>query len=199
MIEDVRHNFIDCLQEKSIIKLDVISIIDGLFHEFSEMYFMSFGDFKTYNPIKTKKENIETGLLLDVKEYAAKGNYYKALKRLFAYLRISEKEPKLVQELVDFFNSKVGELSSYKSDLELVSIMLDQSFRPVKPKDIVHNLDHIEKNIDPIFKPLVAEIKKATDIKASTEKVEEILDESVQMQTKDFIASTKKLKSYLKV
>jgi len=199
MIEDVRHNFIDCLQEKSIIKMDVISLIGGLFHEFSEMYFLSFGDFKTYNPITTKKENIETGLLQDVKAYAGEGNFYKALKRLFAYLRISERDPALLKPLVDFFNSKVGELSSYKSDLELVSIMLGQTFRPVKKTDIVRNLKYIEKHIDPMFKPLVAEILKASDIKASTEKVEEILDASVQMQTKDFIAKTRKLKSYLKV
>uniref|UniRef100_A0A6C0AI42 Uncharacterized protein n=1 Tax=viral metagenome TaxID=1070528 RepID=A0A6C0AI42_9ZZZZ len=199
MIEDTKTYFVDCLQEKSIIKMDVISLIGGLFHEFSEMYFVHFGDFKTYNPVTTKKENIETGLLQDVKAYAGKGNYYKALKRLFAYLRISERDPALLKPLVDFFNSKVGELSSYKSDLELVSIMLDQKFRAVKPKDITHNLKYIEKHIEPIFKPLVAEILKASNIKASTEKVEEILDESIQMQTKDFIAKTRKLKSYLKV
>jgi len=199
MIEDTKTYFIDCLQEKSIIKMDVISLIGGLFHEFSEMYFVHFGEFKTYNPVMTKKESIETGLLQDVKAYAGEGNYYKALKRLFAYLRISERDPALLKPLVEFFNSKVGELSSYKSDLELVSIMLGQTFRPVKKTDIVRNLKYIEKHIDPIFKPLVAEILKASNIKASTEKVEEILDESVQMQTKDFISKTKKIKSYLKV
>lgn len=194
IIEDVKINFIDCLQEKSTIKMDVISIIGGLFTEFSEMYFLSFGGFKSYNPVYTKKENIETSLLLDVQKYHNKGNCFKALKRLFAYLRISEKQPKLQKTLVDFFNSNVGELNSYKSDLELVRIMLEQTFRPVKPKAIADNLKHIEKNIDPLFKPLIATLKES-DLKT----VEGILDESVQMQTQDFIRKTKKLKPYIKV
>lgn len=202
VIEDVKHYFIDCLQEKSIIKLDVISLINGLFHEFSEIYFVSFGDYKTYDPITTKRENIETSLLLDVKYYAGDGNYYKALKRLFAYLRISEKDPQLLQTIVDFFNSPVGELASYKSDLELVSIMLGQKFRPVKKSDVIYNLKYIEKHINPHFKNLVAGIlknKSPEQIKKNTERVEEILNNEIQIKAKEFIGSTKKLYSYIKV
>jgi hypothetical protein len=203
VIEDRKVNFIDCLQQKSIIKMDVISLIDGLFHEFSEMYFVHFGDFKTYNPVTTKKENIETSLKLDILNYTGKGNYFKALKRLFAYLRISEKDPKLVETLVDFFNSRVGELNSYKSDLELISIMLTQKFRIVKQKDILHNLKYIEKHINPQFKALVSNILKYKNnghaVLKHTEEVEEILNGEIQSETKKFIASTRKLSSYIKV
>jgi len=203
VIEDRRVNFVDCLQQKSIIKLDVISLIDKLFHEFSEIYFINFGDFKVYNPITTRKENIETSLLLDVQHYAGEGNYYKALKRLFAYFRISGKEPQLVKTFVDFFNSPVGELSSYKSDLELISIILNQKFRPAKQSDIIYNLKYIEKKINPQFKPLVSGIlkhkKDSHAVLKNTEEVEEILNEQIQTETKRFIGSVKKLYSYIKV
>ena len=202
IIEDNKIYFVDCLQEKSTIKLDAISLINGLFHEFSEIYFITFGDYKTYEPEYTKKVNIETSLLKDVKAYTEKGNYMKTLKRLFAYLRISEKDPALLQSLVSFFNSSVGELSSYKSDLELVSIMLGQTFRPVKHSDIVYNLKYIEKHINPHFKDLVKSILKVkTDakIKEHTEQVEEILNNEIQIKTKEFIQSNKKLYSYIKV
>jgi len=198
-IEDKKVMFVDCLQQKSIIKMDVISLVDGLFTEFSEMYFINFGDFKTYNPVNTKKENIETNLLLDVQSYQNKGNYYKALKRLFAYLRISETNPKLMNSLLNFFNSKVGELASYKSDLELVTIMLEQTFRPVKEKDILHNLKYIEKNINPLFKDLVSGILVSGSILQRTKEVEEILNDQIQDETKQFIQSSKKIYPYIKV
>jgi len=202
IIEDVKIYFVDCLQEKSSIKLDVISLIDGLFHEFSELYFLTFGDYKTYEPVYTKKKNIETSLLIDVKKYQEKGNYMKTLKRLFAYLRISETDPALQQELVSFFNSSVGELSSYKSDLELISIMLEQSFRPVKRKDIIYNLKYIEKHISPNFKDLVKSIlkmKTIKQIKEHTQQTEEILNNDIQNNTKTYIKSNKKLYSFVKV
>lgn len=201
-IDDVKIYFVDCLQEKSTIKLDAITLIDGLFHEFSEIYFITFGDYKTYEPEYTKKVNIETSLLRDVKKYVDKGNYMKSLKRIFAYLRISEKEPALMQSLVDFFNSPVGELSSYKSDLELVTIMIDQTFKPIAKSHIIYNLKHIEKHISPHFKDLVKSIlneKTEAKIKKHTEQVEEILNMQIQEKTKEFIANNKKIYSYIKV
>lgn len=202
VIEDTTVKFIDCLQEKSIIKMDLIGMIDGLFHEFSEMYFIQFGDYKTYDPIALKKENIETNLLSDMKYYAENENYYKALKRLFAYLRMSGKDASLQKMLVDFFNSSVGELSSYKSDLELISILLEQKFRPAKKKDILHNLKYIETHISSQFKPLVSDILKSKGSHAvlkNAQMVEEILNEQIQSETKQYISSTKKLSSYIKV
>jgi len=200
-IEDRKILFVDCLQQKSIIKMDVISLVDGLFTEFSEMYFINFGDFKTYDPETTKKENIETNLLLDVQAYEAKGNYYKALKRLFAYLRISESNPTLMNSLLNFFNSKVGELSSYASDLELVDTMMDQTFRPVDAEDIVGNLTYIEKNINPLFKDLVSGILdgKGEEILLRLKGVQEILNQQIQDETKRFIQSSKKISPYIKV
>jgi hypothetical protein len=126
----------------------------------------------------------------------------KSLKRLFAYLRISEKHTVLVQRLINFFNSSIGELSSYKSDLDLVSIMLEQTFRPVNHKDIVYNLRYIEKHISPHFKDLVKSIltqKTPTQIKEHTEQVVEILNNEIQAKTKEFIQKTKKLYSFVKV
>lgn len=200
-IEDTKVKFVDCLQEKSIIKMDVISLVDGLFTEFSEMYFINFGDFKTYDPEMTKKENIETNLLRDVQYYEGKGNYYKALKRLFAYLRISETNPTLMNSLINFFNSKVGELASYNSDLELIDIMMEQTFRPVKAEDIVHNLTYIENNINPLFKDLVSSILdgKGSAILERLKGVQEILTQQIQDETKRFIQSSKKIYTYIKV
>jgi hypothetical protein len=97
----------------------------------------------------------------------------------------------------------VGELSSYKSDLELVSIMLNQKFRLVKKSDILYNLKYIERNINPQFKALVSGILKhkgdSHALLKNTEEVEEILNVEIQAETKRFIASTKKLFSFIKV
>jgi hypothetical protein len=202
IIEDVKHFFVNCLQEEGMIKMDIISLIDGLFHEFSEIYFISFGELKTYNPELTKKKNIEIGLQQDIQYYKGEGNYYKALKRLFAYLKLSGGNPALLEDLIQFFNSKVGELAGYKSDLELVSIMIDQKFKPISTGIIVKNVKHIEKNINPAFKDLVKTIlreKTKNGIKKHTEKVEEILNAEVQKNAKQYISSNKKIYSYIKV
>jgi spore coat protein CotF len=107
-----------------------------------------------------------------------------------------------MQSLVDFFNSSVGELSSYKSDLELITIMINQTFKPIAKKHIIYNLKHIEKQISPHFKDLVKSIlkeKTEAKIKTHTEQVEEILNNQIQKKTKEFIANNKKIYSYIKV
>ena len=182
--------------------MDIIGLIDGLFHEFSEIYIMSFGDFKTYNPVETKKKNIEIGLKKDIQEYSKEGNYFKALKRLFAYLKLSDKNPELIEDLTQFFNSKTGELSSYKNDMELVSVMIEQEFKPVNVGIIIKNIKHIEQHINPAFKHLVKTIlreKTKPKINTHTKKVEEILNAEVQKNTIEFIKSNKKIYSYINI
>jgi hypothetical protein len=202
IIEDVKYYFVNCLQQEGRIKMDIIGLIDGLFHEFSEIYIMSFGDFKTYNPVETKKKNIEIGLKKDIQEYSKEGNYFKALKRLFAYLKLSDKNPELSEELIHFFNSKTGELSSYKNDMELVSVMIEQKFKPVNVGIIIKNIKHIEQHINPAFKHLVKTIlreKTKPKINTHTKKVEEILNAEVQKNTIEFIKSNKKIYSYINI
>lgn len=191
IIEDVKINFVDCLQEQSVIKMDVISSIKGIFNEFSEIYFFTFGDLKTYNPELTTKHQIEISLQLDMKEYASQGNYIKALKRLFAYLRLSETNPDVLNLLVSFFNSKTGELYNYKSDLDVILLMLKQQFRPVSKNLIVSNLKHIGKGVKMTF--------PKTKFEPKIEEAKEILNKKIQEQTKGFIQSENKISQYINI
>jgi hypothetical protein len=197
IIEDKPYYFVDCLQQKSIIKLDVISSINKIFHEFSEMYFFHFDDFTTYESHVKRSDLIKTSLLIDVKYYQSMGQYYKALKRLFAYFRISNN--KLIPLLIDFFNSNVGKLAAYNNDLEIILTMKTQSFRPVPKKEIMYNLKHVEKNIDASVRSLVTSIISSTNVQRSIEETILIINDTIQEKTKQFIASNKKIYSYIKV
>lgn len=194
-------NFIDCLQQESTIKIDVISLINNELNEFSENYYIQFGDFKTYNPINSLKTNIETSLLKDMIKYKNKGNIFKALKRLFAYLRISKKSPSLIKLLLNFFNSSVGKLGSSRSDLEIIELAIKQKFRPIPISILKTNLKLIEKDIGDEYEGLVKLIinaKTKPSMLKHTERAIEILNEQLQLQTQDFIKiNNNKIKQYI--
>jgi hypothetical protein len=83
IIEDNKINFIDCLQEKSIIKIDLITLDNNIFTEYSNNYYYMFDDFST-NPNQLNKNQIEISLLKDAVYYRDEGRLYKSLKRLYA-------------------------------------------------------------------------------------------------------------------
>jgi hypothetical protein len=201
IIDDKIIKFIDCLQQKSTIKMDVISLINDELNEISENYYIHFGDFITYNKVDNLKTNIETSLLKDIQKYKNKGNAFKALKRLFSYLRISKKSPSLLKMLLKFFNSSTGELGSVRSDLEIITIVIDQNFRPASLYVLKNNLKTIEKRICDDYKGLIKLIlskKTKPSMLNHTNRAIEIINEKIQILTEEFINSNiKKLNKYI--
>lgn len=197
IIDDVRYDFVNCLQQKSMIKLDVLALIDGILNEFSEVYFISFGKNKNYFTELTTTKELAKMIYSDALEYKEKGKYYKSLKRLFAYLRLNENKNKSrINKLLKFFNSPVGKLATLKGDLEELEILINQKFRPVSEEVIKNQIKHIQDNSPEEYKQLLDHLMSISSLPNLTNGINEVMDEmnaSVQNQTKEFIDKNKSL------
>ncbi len=197
IIDDVRYDFTTCLQQKSMVKMDVLALIDGVLNEFSEVYFLSFGKNKTYFSELTTIKEIAKSIYNDSLEYKEKGKFYKSLKRLFAYLRLNETKNKgRINKLLKLFNSPIGLLATLKGDLEEVEVLINQSFKPVSEEIIKKQIKHIQDNAPEEYKTLLEHLLNIKSNQELTTEINHVMDElngTVQDSTKIFIEKNKTL------
>jgi hypothetical protein len=107
--------FDQALKQKSIIKMDVVTLLNGRFIEITEVYniYIDGSSNADYS-----KENVRHELMHDMQEQIKEGNYMKALKRRYSLLNLDNKNKVEREKLVDYFNSPIGLLNRCKSDLE---------------------------------------------------------------------------------
>lgn len=211
IMEDGRKiTFQECLDIKTTTKLDMIVLIDGLFTEFSENYYFKFGENRgNFFPEDADKKHIEVSLKHSFDEYMyIERNYFKALKRSFAYKKLSneKKYKKQLIKMIDFFNSETGLINKLRGDLDVLILVLENKFRKPKLEDIINNVNHIYqqlpkisiKNITPKFNNILKRKTKNSLIN-SIEKLRDILFEYVNNKTLDFIYKNKNLIIYYKI
>lgn len=141
MIDGKKYTFEECLIQKSTIKLDIIALIDGVFTEFSENYYIKLGDDSNFKESEMTKDKILNSLKESFKEEYKEKNYLKALKRSFAY-KLLDNPKKYYNELkkmINYFNSKVGIINKARADLDILILILDNEFRKPNKQDIENN------------------------------------------------------------
>jgi hypothetical protein len=140
-IDDKRFSFIGTLTQQSIIKMDIIVILDGEFIELSTNYTFNFTGKNQTFPCK---DNIADSLLYDYR-ILKKTNFYKSLKRLYAYYKfIDDKDSQKV--LLKIFNSKLGFLNKQLNSLKTIVLLIDNKYRP-KKEDIITAISKINVNL----------------------------------------------------
>lgn len=197
IMDGINISFINCLQQKSIIKMDIIALIDGIFTEFSNNYYFTFSNgFSTMPFNNTKLSDI---FMYQFQQKMKDKKYFKALKRLYSYFKI-KRNKKMQQTLIEFFNSNVGKLNYQINNLQIINDVLDNPFRQPKKSSIIHNLNIIKKNlpnkldesIDTIFKRPTLQtmrlaiqdvIKELTDV--VNEQTTEFVDKKIDLQKID--------------
>lgn len=182
IIEDRRFNFVDCLKQESIIKMDIVSLIDGKFVEFSENYYLDIGGLKSYPPMN--KKVLANSLLRDFKKYISKGKPFKALKRLYSAQKLTESVDK---RIITFLNSRIGKLNKVKGDLEVVLDIMKQEI----PINTIHtNIRNILANIPSYLKQYEKNITQSSsneDIQREVKRLIEEIDAKVLNKTTEFI------------
>jgi len=108
-------SFEDALKQKSMIKMDVVTLLNGRFIEITEVYNIYIDGESNFD---YSKENVRKELNNDMKEQIKDGNYMKALKRKYSLLNLDNKNKAVREKLIDYFNSPIGLLNRCKSDLE---------------------------------------------------------------------------------
>lgn len=154
MINDKKVFFIDCLQEKSVVKIDYLAFLDGKYVEFSSNYYFTFGDDTTYHPITT--QNIITSLLIDGKDKIYKdGKSFKGLKRIYSALKLTDIDKSKLKFIVNFLNSKNAEINKVAGDLELIGDVLNSDFRKVPMKIIRENIKTLVEDCPKKYKTYI--------------------------------------------
>ena len=114
--------FDDAIKQKSIIKMDIVTLHNGRFIEITEVYNIYIdGESNSDYSI----ENIRKELIDDMNEQIKEGNIMKALKRKYSLLNLDNKDKMIREKLIDYFNSPIGLLNRCKSDLETLLIVIE--------------------------------------------------------------------------
>lgn len=165
VINDEPKYFVDCLQQESRIKMDVIALDnDGKLNEYSDLYFINIGDFPLSGVMETEKQSA-ISIFKDFQNYILEKNYFKAVKRLYAYAKLENNKP-LINELLKVINSTLGKQSKYISDINIILELIDNNFKRFKKKLIFNNLALLNikiaknKSLDVIAKLLKALVAK---------------------------------------
>ena len=181
MLEDGRKcYFQECILIKTMMKMDMIVLIDGIFTEFSENYYIKIGSDANYFSHEFEKEHILVGIEKSLDEYLnVYKNYWKTAKRTFSLLLLQQKNKKILQELMTFFNSETGLINKCKNELDILLSILDNNFRKPKISDIKYNLEtiHIWATEAKIKVPILSKILKEKKITSVHKLIEKLRDD----------------------
>jgi hypothetical protein len=181
--------FKECILDKTMMKLDYILLLNGIFVEISENYEISI-DGKTN--IVTKN-NLKEELQNEVDKYKFI-NKFKSLKREFSLLKLEGKNQKKIKRYEDIFNSDLGYMNNIINNLNTLLLMIEQDFRPVNFKEIFNNLQIIKQNLSFFFiKNFSNEIDEICKNKTRN-KIHQTLDHIVNYLTNYLNKELKKIK-----
>ena len=188
----------DCLLQKAVLKLDLTVLIDGVFTDLSEFYSLNINGIYNYDKnMFIKKYRIEE-LKDDVKKYVKDKNYFKALKRFFAIQRqMNNADP----TLIDFFNGQIGFLNKSKNAIDILDILLVQTFKIPKIMDVKNHLQIIKQDLsnsaisfDKNISALIDTMCKKSSLKlihTAVVNLSNYLNEYIQKYTLKFISNDK--------
>lgn len=147
MVDGRKITFQECLLMKSTIKMDITALIDGIFIEFSDNYYITLRDFNTFTAVAKSHDDILYSLQHEAEVKYHHGDYWKAMKRIFAYLKSLGGNVRLVKLLVKYFNSVTGLLSKNRSELDIIALIITNKFRKPKKEDVVRNLQIVRQDL----------------------------------------------------
>ena len=153
--------FDDAIKQKSIIKMDIVTLLNGRFIEITEVYNIYIdGESNSDYSI----DNVRKELTDDMKKMIKEGNLMKALKRKYSLLNLDNKNKAVREKLIDYFNSPIGLLNRSKSDLETMLTVIES------PK---FDIDEIKNSLQ-LLKEIISSFP-----------VENNLEEISKLKTKD--------------
>lgn len=167
----------ECLLDETILKLDIIVLINNIFEDFSEVYFLTIGHHQ--NHTKITKQEVKESIYENYVLYTNEGKIYKGLKRLYSFYKIeSKKYMRQIRVLTEFFNTESGLIYKNKSELGVLVEVLTQKFRKVELEDIRINLQVIKQSLSYVYKlPLIGvseRIDRISSLQSKEKMVEEI-------------------------
>lgn len=164
--------FQECILVKATFKLDVVKIIDGVYTEFSDNYFIKLGEETNFFPHDLTRDHLLTALKHSYEEYFyTYQNLFKGLKRAFSYYLMDGegKNAEILKKLLTLFNSPVGKLYNVKGQLGTIMLVVENvnNFKTPKISDIKENVKLILKSLQYLPVPDIRK-KLENSLKASS-------------------------------
>ena len=207
IVDKRKVTFQECLLMKSTIKMDITALVDGIFIEFSDNYYITLKDFNTFTAVAKSHQDILYSLQHESRTKYHHGDYWKASKRIFAYLKSIGKTKNLIKKLITYFNSETGYLSKNRSELDIIALVVDNKFRKPKKEDVVRNLKIVKDDVEKVKKLHVKEdfgflIDKVcamplSKMKPEIEKLSDYLKSVVNADTKQFLDRSPDITHYI--
>lgn len=137
----------DAFLSPAIIKLDVVALVqNSRYTDFSIIYQLK----NNGHPLNAFNTGNETeDIKRDMEYYYSKGNYFKALKRLFSLAK-REKNIKLIKKLNDILNGDLGRLYSVVSDIGTLQFLLNNE-RELPLERIRYELDQFRARLGNVY------------------------------------------------
>ena len=195
----------NCIMEKATLKLDIIALINSVYTEYSENYYIKIGDDTNYNIDDMDRQKIKDSIYLSYEEYINDKYYYKSLKRIFAILKMEDRNKKDIQILINYFNGQTGLSNKYVNELSILELVLEQKFKPVNLENIYNNLQIIKQGLGNIYDIQIKQtifnyidelckIKNKNTLLNCIKKLKVYLFEKVNNDAKEFINKHKQFK-----
>lgn len=132
-----------------ITKLDIITYVNNRYTEFSNIYEFRVVDSKGKRVKKLNDFNMNPLLSMkqDVITYTALGNYFKALKRLYAfyvykyeYRGKNRDNLKIIEQLSEILNSDLGIIYTIIGDIDVIILLIEENEGDInKIKSVIDN------------------------------------------------------------
>lgn len=205
-VDGEKITFEDCVMQRATLKLDLVCLVNGMFGEYTENYYIKIGDQTNYDPESQQQSSIKQSILDSAKEEKANGNLLKFLKRIYSYLKLTTTKKALQTKLEDFFNSDAGLLYKCKSNLETVILVLEQKCKPANMKDVENDIQSIKQilyNIVGLDSKKISQLEKISVLKSKTkmksglEKMIKYLMGVVNKASTKFIKKEKRISSII--
>jgi hypothetical protein len=181
---DLKITFESVLTQDSVIKLDLVVLLEDRYIEITTNYYFNFGNGKqTYSQLST--DDIKNKLLYNERELKAT-DYYKSLKRLYSYYSLTGNK-KGQSELKELFNSDIGYLNKQLNSLKTISLLINNEKKPVKEK-IVKAIYEINSHLTK-YKLNLKKLddKSFEEIDDVINKVIDVMSDIVDNETNKFI------------
>lgn len=145
--------FVDVILDRTAFKMDIIKLIDGIYVEMSDNYYIRLKNGETNIPIKSElQSNILYGLADAFGTYYyGLNNKFKGIKRAFAFYYIENptKNKDILIKLFNYFNTPIGLLYKVTSELKTLQTVLYNKFRGFRSAIIRNNILNIAENLKP--------------------------------------------------
>ena len=194
IVKDLQEHINDLKKEKNIwitsihdtkeyIQINTICNVNGILTDVNDTIFHSK---------QPSKRELSNSLKKDIHSFIEEKNYFKAVKRLFAFLSLNKKKnQKYIDYLIEFLNSNIGLLSNIINQLNI--ILMFAKVERNRPELIFNNLEICKLSLNKIYcVPIGDELFSLFSLK-NINKLINILDKKLQDYTKSFISLNKHL------